>query len=203
MPKMRKKKVIGLLGGIGSGKSTAATCFARLGCAVIEADATAHRILEEEDVKDAIRAIFGAGVLDASGRVNRAVLGRIVFADVAALEKLNGLIHPPVMAEVERQIEAYQAAGTVRAIVLDVPLLAEVGRTDLCDVLVFVQADQNVRRQRVRNSGKFDENEMDKRENFQISLDTKRQMADYIVFNNSDESELAEQVAQLLSTVTG
>lgn len=175
--------------------------FARLGCVVIEADGIAHRLLEEADVKESIVRLFGGGILDSSGRVDRAALGRKVFSDAAALEKLNALIHPRVMAEVERQIGIYQADGAVQAIVLDVPLLAEVGRTDLCDVLVFVEADEAIRRQRAKKNGKFDENELKKRENFQISLDTKREIADYIIYNNSDNSDVAEQVAQLFSSI--
>lgn len=198
---LKHKKIIGVLGGIGAGKSTVAECFARLGCVVIEADGIAHRLLEEADVKESIVRLFGGGILDSSGRVDRAALGRKVFSDAAALEKLNALIHPRVMAEVERQIGIYQADGAVQAIVLDVPLLAEVGRTDLCDVLVFVEADEAIRRQRAKKNGKFDENELKKRENFQISLDTKREIADYIIYNNSDNSDVAEQVAQLFSSI--
>ncbi|NLA42197.1 MAG: dephospho-CoA kinase [Smithella sp.] len=198
---LKQKKIIGVLGGIGAGKSTVAGCFAPLGCAVVEADGIAHGLLEEADVKESIVRLFGGGILDKSGRVDRAALGRKVFSDAAALEKLNALIHPRVMAEVERQIGIYQADGAVQAIVLDVPLLAEVGRTDLCDVLVFVEADEAIRRQRAKENGKFDENELKKRENFQISLDTKREIADYIIYNNSDNSDVAEQVAQLFSSI--
>ena len=155
-----RKKVIGLLGGIAAGKSTAAGCFARLGCAVIDADGVAHGVLDETEVKEAVVRLFGAGVVDAAGRVDRAALGRIVFADGAALARLNGLIHPRVMVEVERLIGVYQAAEEVEAIVLDVPLLAEAGRLDLCDVLVFVEADEAIRRERLRKSGKFDADEI-------------------------------------------
>ena len=198
-----RKRVIGLLGGIAAGKSAAAACFARLGCAVIEADRTAHGVMEEAEVKEAIVREFGAGVLDASGRVSRKAMSRIVFEDGSALARLNGLIHPRVMAEVERLIGVYQAAEGVKAIVLDVPLLAEVGRLDLCDVLVFVEADEAIRVERLRKSGKFDADELKKRENFQISLDKKKRLAHYIVCNNSDNSDMAEQVAHLFSSITG
>ena len=107
------------------------------------------------------------------------------------------------MAEIERQIAAYQHDPTVSAIVLDVPLLAEAGGLDLCDVLVFVDADRPVRLERLKKSGKFDENELKKREKFQISLDKKKQLAHYSVSNNSGDSDLAGQVAQLFSTIIG
>lgn len=199
----KKKKVIGLLGGIGAGKSTVAECFARLGCGVIDADEAAHGVLEESEVKEAVVLLFGPRILDALGRVDRAALGRIVFGDGEALERLNGLIHPRVMAEVERRIGEYQTAEGVKAVVLDVPLLAEAGGTELCDALIFVEAEEAIRRERVRKSGKFDVDELKKRENFQISLDTKREIADYIIRNNSGNSDVAEQVAQLFSIITG
>jgi len=197
------KKVIGILGGIASGKSTVANSFAPLGCAVISADVVAHGLLEEPDVKEAIVRVFGEKVLDAKGRVDRKSLGRIVFEDGAELERLNGLVHPRVMTEVERLIGVYQCDRAVKAIVLDVPLLAEVGRLDLCDVLVFVEANEQNRFERLKKSGKFDENELKKREKFQISLDKKKNSAHYIICNNSDDSDVAEQVAQLFSTITG
>lgn len=193
--------MIGVLGGIGAGKSTVAGCFAKLGCAVIDADRVAHGVLEEAEIQASIVQIFGTGVLGSSGRVDRAALGRVVFADGAALDQLNRLIHPKVMAQVEQLIAACHRDTAVPAIVLDVPLLAEVGRLDLCDVLVFVEAEDAIRRQRVRKSGKFDENELKKRENFQISLDTKRKIADYTICNNSDNSDVAEQVAHLFSII--
>jgi dephospho-CoA kinase len=198
-----RKRVIGLLGGIAAGKSTVAGCFARLGCAVIEADRTAHGVMEEAEVKEAIVREFGAGVLDASGRVDRKAMSQVVFSDGSALARLNGLIHPRVMAEVERLIGVYQAEEGVEAIVLDVPLLAEVGRLDLCDVLVFVEAEEAIRVERLRKNGKFDADELKKRENFQISLDKKKRLAHYTICNNSENSDVAEQVAILFSTIKG
>ena len=197
------KKVIGILGAIGSGKSTVARYFARLGCAVIDADRIAHEVLEEEEVKENVIRLFGKAVIDTSGRVNRAALGKLVFEDRTALDQLNSLIHPRVMAEVERRIAEYKDAKGVKAVVLDVPLLAEAGGADLCNVLIFVDADEAVRRERIKKSGKFDVNELKKRENFQISLDIKRKIADYSIRNNSENSDVAEQVAQLFSIITG
>jgi dephospho-CoA kinase len=199
----QKKTVIGILGGIASGKSTVARLLGRHGCAVIEADPIAHQLLEKPEIKDQLVGLFGQHILDENGRVNRAALAHLVFSDASALNRLNALIHPPVMAEIERQIAAYQHDPTVSAIVLDVPLLAEAGGLDLCDVLVFVDADRPVRLERLKKSGKFDENELKKREKFQISLDKKKQLAHYSVSNNSGDSDLAGQVAQLFSTIIG
>lgn len=195
-------KIIGLLGGIASGKSTVAGCFARLGCAVIEADKLAHAVLEEEDVKETVLGLFGHGIQDTDGRVNRKSLAGIVFKDSTALQQLNGLIHPRVMAEVRRLIEVYRQNPQVKGIVLDVPLLAEAGGLELCDAIIFVDTDTPVRLKRWQKNTHYDEIELKKRENFQISLDKKKSLAHYIVSNNSDASEVAGQVAQLFSSIT-
>jgi len=199
----KKKIVIGILGGIGSGKSTVARCFESLGCAVIEADALAHDVLLEQDTKEDIVRLFGEQVLDAEGQVDRTSLAAVVFEDSTALERLNALLHPKVLALMDDLIGVYQRAAAVKAIVLDVPLLAEVGRLECCDVLVFVDTDDKNRLQRLKKSGRFDENELKKREKFQISLDKKRQIAHYTICNNSDLSDVAGQVAQLFSILTG
>ncbi len=195
------KKIIGLLGGIASGKSTVAGCFAKLGCAVIEADALAHAVLEKEDIKEQVVCLFGKHIMDAEGRINRKSLAQLVFSEKAALDALNALIHPPVMAEIQRLIAVYQQQPQVKAVVLDVPLLAEAGGLELCDVLVFVEAEAEIRRQRWQKNGRFDENELKKREKFQISLDKKKSLAHYTLSNNSDASEVAGQVAQLFSSI--
>ena len=197
-----KKMVIGILGGIASGKTTVARCFEPLGCAVIEADKLAHEILQEPDTKEQIISLFGDGVIDADGRVNRKSLAKVAFSDYHALKRLDELVQPKVMVQVGALIDHYQQDGAVKAIVLDAPLLAEVDRLDCCDVLVFVEASEQIRLERLKKSGKFDENELKKRENFQISLDKKRKIAHYVVRNNSDLSDVAEQVAQLFSTLT-
>lgn len=195
--------IIGILGGIASGKSTVAGCFAQLGCAVIEADKLAHAVLEETDVKEAVLSIFGREVMDADGRINRKSLARIVFQDSVAIQRLNGLIHPRVMAEVRRLIESYRHNPQIKGIVLDVPLLAEAGGLELCDAVIFVDADRQKRLERWQKNTGYDDNELKKRENFQISLDKKRSLAHYIISNNSDASEVAGQVAQLFSSITG
>lgn len=196
------QKIIGIIGGIASGKSTVAGCFAQLGCAVIEADKLAHVALHEEDIKEQVIRLFGNGILDAKGQIDRKSLSRIVFKDKAALGKLNALIHPRVMAEVKRLMGVYRQNSQVKAVVLDVPLLAEAGGLAMCDAVIFVEADEKIRLDRLRKSGKFDENELKKRENFQISLDKKKRLAHYIVSNNSDASDVAGQVAQLFSSIT-
>lgn len=198
---MEKKAIIGIVGGIGAGKSTVAGLFGQLGCAVIDADALAHEVLDRPEVKEAVVSRFGEDVLDAGGRIDRGALAERVFEWEEAIAFLNGLIHPRVLARCEALIGHYSGRDDVAAIVLDMPLLAEAGWEKRCDFVVFVECERQKRLERMLKNGKINENQLKKRENFQISLDKKRQIAHYTVNNNSDESESAEQVAQLFSNI--
>lgn len=199
---MEKKTVIGIVGGVGCGKSTVAGQFARLGCAVIDADAIAHKVLGLPEVVEAVAERFGRDILGAGGGVDRAALGRRVFDASDGLAFLNGVIHPRVLERCEGLIEQHEADAEVAAIVLDMPLLIEVGWEKKCDFLIFVECSPEKRLERVSKNGKIDANQLKKREKCQISLDKKKEIAHYTIDNNSDVSDIAEQVAQLFSNIT-
>jgi dephospho-CoA kinase len=194
------KPIIGILGGVGSGKSTVAAEFAKLGCKVIDADKIAHELLERKRVKEKVAAAFGRDALDAKGQIDRSKLASIVFADADKLSVLNGIIHPLVMRRAEQLIERYNRQDKVKAIVLDMPLLVEIGWAGRCDKLVFVNCRQKIRAERAKKLG-FDKNQHKIRENFQISLDNKMDLADNTIENNSDFSALVRQVADIFSDV--
>jgi dephospho-CoA kinase len=198
---MKIKPVIGLLGGIGSGKSTVANQFANLGCAVIEADRIAHDVIENKDVVDTISSIFGSDVLSSDGMIDRSKLAIRVFEDAEQLEKLQAIVHPPVLEQCERLLTQYLSAPSVPAVVLDVPLLLESGLDRRCNVLIFVESPADQRFLRATAKKGLSQDQVKKRENFQISLDKKRQIAQYTIQNNSDLSDLAEQVAHIYSTL--
>ena len=199
---MTTKPVIGILGGIGSGKSTVAAAFGVLGCAVIEADTLAHGVLNEPEVTAAVVRRFGPAVLTAEGVVDREALGRRVFDDPAGIDFLNGLIHPRVLQLCEGFIVQYQADAAAAGIVLDMPLLMEVGWEKKCDFLIFVDCESQKRLERSLKKGKIDASQLKKREKYQISLDKKKEIAHYSVHNNSEISEVTEQVAQIFSCIT-
>jgi dephospho-CoA kinase len=201
MGESNKKPVIGILGGVGSGKSTAAAEFGKLGCAVIDADAIAHRLLNESGIREQIIKFFGSGVLGTEGKVDHHKLARAAFADAEKIEKLNSIVHPMVLAEVEQKIEEIQKKSEAKAIVLDMPLLAEVGWDKHCDLLIFVECDEKKRLKRAEKSGFLGPDELKKRENFQISLDTKAAIAENTIDNNSGLSELARQVAEIFPEI--
>jgi dephospho-CoA kinase len=196
-----RKPIIGILGGIGSGKSTVASEFAKLGCAVVDADKIAHRLLDEAGVREEIVGLFGREILDPAGKIDRGKLAKIVFADPEKLLLLNKTVHPLVLKETEKLIRRHNGQSRVTAIVLDMPLLLEVGWEKRCDRLVFVECDLRIRAERAKKMGIFDENQLKVRENSQISLDKKVGVADNIIENNSGFSALVRQVANIFSSV--
>jgi len=153
---------IGLIGRIGAGKSTVARRFGEHGAVVIDADALAHEVLGEPDVRAEIESRFGADALSSSGGVNRAKLAEAVFgptpAHAAALRALEAIVHPRVHRRIEAALaaarEAAEAAGRPHAlVVLDVPLLVRAGWDTRCDHLVIVECDEGVRRERLARRG--------------------------------------------------
>jgi dephospho-CoA kinase len=200
---MLKKPIIGLLGGIGSGKSTVAAAFGAAGGAVIDADAITHVLLEREDVRARLIDVLGAGILNSNGLIDRAALAQVAFGQPETLKCLTDVLHPLVLERTEALIKGYQADPSTRGIVLDMPLLLEVGWEKKCDFLVFVDCREEKRHDRIKKNAKIDIEQLKIRENFQISLDKKKQKAHYTINNNSDKSDMAEQVAQIFSSMTG
>jgi dephospho-CoA kinase len=194
---MDKKPIIGILGGISSGKSTVSRVLLEMGCGVVDADKIAKDLLFDEEVKQEIKVAFGDSIFDSGGNIDKPKLAEAVFDDPSAVSKINSIIHPRVMRKTEGLIEQFQADEGIKAVVLDIPLLMEVGWEKRCDKLIFVACDEQVRLERAAKKGKFDEKLLKKREKFQISLDKKRKISHYIVNNNDNLSELTEQISEI------
>ena len=196
-----KKPIIGILGGIGSGKSTVAGEFVKLGCKVIDADKIVYELLNTPDVKQKLIDCFGQKILDCAGKINHKSLADVVFADKDKLTLLNSIIHPLVLEQAEKMINQYNKQKPVKAIVLDMPLLVEVGWDKKCETIIFVDCKRELRVKRCRKNGDFNENQLKIRENFQISLDNKRNIADNTISNNSGFEVLAEQAVDIFNIV--
>ncbi|MBW8034573.1 MAG: dephospho-CoA kinase [Planctomycetes bacterium] len=197
----KRKPIIGILGGIGSGKSSVAAAFARLGCGLVDADAIVHELLQEADTIKQLREAFGDGIMRGDGVVDREKLALAVFDDVDRVKTINEIIHPAVLGRCEELITGYNACEDISAIVLDMPLLLEVGWDKRCNILVFVACDAEKRQLRGEVRSSNAKNYLKKREKFQISLDKKENIAHYIVDNNSDESAIADQVERIFSII--
>ncbi|MDD5458289.1 MAG: dephospho-CoA kinase [Phycisphaerae bacterium] len=200
MKKKDKKAVIGIIGGIGSGKSTVASEFGKLGCPVIDADKIAHDLLRTPDIRQKTIELFGSEVIcESTGEVDRKKLGKIVFSDPQKLSSLTEILHPGVLERSEALIEQYNRDRQVKVIVLDMPLLVEVGWVKRCDRIVFVRSERTKRLERTSKKANFNENQFKNREKLQISLDNKLSIADNVIDNNSDFSALAQQVQSIFS----
>lgn len=197
----KQKKIIGILGGIGSGKSTVASEFQKLGCGVVDADKIVHELLETETVIRRISEVFGNEVLASNGHIDRAKLAEAAFDSKERLNTLNAIIHPCVFAISQGMIADLNEAADVKAIVLDVPLLLEVGWEKITDVLIFVDCKDICKADRTLKKAVSDEDLRKKRENFQISLDSKAEIADYMVDNNSGLEALADQIARIFTKI--
>lgn len=193
--------MIGLVGGIGAGKSTIAGMFKRLGCGVIDADALTGQALERPEVKRRLEAWWGPTVLTAAGKVDRAVLAKKTFGNPAQLRRLEGLIHPLVHEGRRRLRSRYVRDKRIKAIVEDVPLLVEKGLVGECDAVVYVRAGRAVRLARVVGSRGWSEKDLRSREKVQTPLDKKRRLADYVIDNNADEGKTLSQTRRVLSQI--
>lgn len=194
------KPVIGLVGGIGSGKSAAAKEFVALGCALIDADAIGHQLLGEPDVRDALRRQWGESIFDGDGTVNRGRLGAKVFADAGQLAVLNGIMHPRIRRRIEQRLAEAMGDRSACAAVLDAAVMFEAGWDDLCTHIVFVDAPDEVRFARASLRG-WDRPTWERREKSQISLDTKKRLCYSCLDNSSSVPHLREQVLQVFHQI--
>ena len=186
-------RVIGLLGGVASGKSTVARALAAAGWLVLDADAEARAALERPEIRRALTDRFGPDLLDAQGRLDRALLARRAFHDPQSTAALNAIVHPWVR---ERLLAALEAAGE-RPVVLDVPLLLHSPLAGLVDTWVFVEADEARREARAGTRG-WPPGERARREALQAELAEKRARADHVLENSGTIEDLGSRVHALL-----
>ena len=195
------KPIIGLVGGIGSGKSSVAREFSNLGCCVIDSDAQVRAAYNDSAIQHQIREWWGDAVFNSDGSINRRAIAQQIFADEMQRKRLESLLHPWVNHQRELAMQQKAADPQVVAFVWDTPLLIEGGLDRLCDALVFVDAPAAVRLQRVQQSRGWDEAELTRREILQLALDKKRKISQYVVDNTADAEYARGQVREVLSRI--
>ncbi len=191
--------VIGLVGGIASGKSTVAAMLRELGCVVSDADRAAQAALDEPDVQQELVRWWGDRTLDESGQIDRAVVADIVFGSDDDRRRLERLIHP--LVEQARQACFAAAPPDTKALIIDAPLLLEAGLGEQCDAIMHVESSLSRRQERVHHARGWDKAELARREDTQVSLDEKRSRADHVVCNDGDEASLKAEVTAALEAV--
>ena len=192
------RPIIGLLGGIGAGKSHVAGRVAALGPGrVVDADGLARTALEAVAADGRLAERFGEDVV-ADGKPDRRALAARVFRNPSELRRLERLVHPQIQTKVRSMIHDHRAGQGPRVLVLDVPLLIEVGLDRRCDTLWFVDVPHDVRVARCRARG-MDEEEMERRASFQSPLDRKRARADTVIDNHVEPEALDDQIRAALA----
>ena len=194
------KPIIGVVGGIGSGKSFIARCFGELGACVIDSDALVHQVYTQPDVRQILKDWWGDAVFNADGSVNRRAIAARVFTDASALRRLEELVHPLVNQARDRLMQAAASDPAVTAFVWDTPLLLETGAQDRCDAVVFVDVPEEIRLQRVAARG-WDAGELRRREKLQMALDKKRLLSQYVVSNAADADSARLLVRNLFAQI--
>ncbi len=192
-------RVIGLTGSVGTGKSTVAKLFAELGAKVIDADRIARQVVEPNRPawREVIRA-FGRGLLRADKTLDRDKLSGLVFANPAKRHKLERIIHPRVARQMRKELRHHKRMGAANAvIVLDVPLLFEVGWDNWVDDVIVVTAARSVQNARLRRRHGWSQKEVDARIRSQWTLAAKVALADHVVNNTGSMAATRKQVKQL------
>ncbi len=193
--------VLGLVGGIASGKSFVAAQMAKMGCAVIDADRLVHEVLARPQIRRRVAEGFGDGVLDASGAVDRRALAETAFESREALGRLERIVHPPVLERIEAEIAAARERPGVRAVVLDAALLLEKGLDKVCDRVLYIISEEGAREARTCHGRGWAASELARRESMQIPLKAKRARADDTIDNRFTPEHTRDQVQRLLSRI--
>ena len=196
--------LVGLLGGVASGKSLVAQQLAELGAVVIDADKLGHQVLTQPEVIAEIRQNWSDAVLTADGQVARQKLAAIVFAPSpagqAALAALERITHPRIRALTEARLVELAAAGTPVVAVLDAPVMLKAGWHHVCQRLIFVDAPQPVRLTRAKTRG-WSEAEFLRREARQEPVEFKRKLCDTVIENAGSVEQTAAQVRQFWASL--
>lgn len=201
-------RVIGLTGGIGSGKSTVARLLAALGAVVVDADAIVHELQAPgAPMLGEMATAFGADVLTEDGALDRQRMADLAFRDPQVRQRLNAIVHPRVAAEMARRIDAARRSGAP-LVVVDIPLLFETRPRDRdaaragfdATVLVYVPREVQIERT-VRRDG-CPRAEAERRVAAQLPIDDKRALADHVIDNTSDAADTERRVRALFAELT-
>lgn len=192
--------IIGLTGGISTGKSTVADMFKTLGAIIIDADIIARKVVQPTtSVWQAIVDFFGQGILNADLSINRERLADLVFSESSLLQKLNEITHPEIRDKIEKEISTFTPSKKI--IIIDAPLLIESQMISLVDKLFVVHVSEKIQIERLMKRNNFNEQEAKNRIHAQIPLEEKLKLADIVIDNNGTIEELREKIKQIWEVI--
>lgn len=190
--------VVGLIGGIGAGKSQVAAALARRGGRVVAGDPVGHEALKQPEIRKKLVRQWGTEILDHHGNVDRRKVSAIVFADPEQRRTLEALVQPWIGERLREQIAAAQRDPTVQFVVLDAAVMLEAGWESACDLLVFVHAPRQIRLARVAEQRGWSAEELARREQAQLTEVEKADRADFTLDNSGTLEQLEPQLDRLL-----
>ncbi|CAL28200.1 dephospho-CoA kinase [Staphylococcus carnosus] len=190
-------KVIGLTGGIGTGKSTVSNLLEVHGFKIVDADVASREAVEKgSEGLQQIKQVFGDKAIDQNGEMDRKYIGEIVFNDAKKRKELNQIVHPIVREIMDEQKEQYLSEGY--NVIMDIPLLFENNLQDTVDETWLVYASESIQVERLMERNDLSQEEAKARVYSQISIDKKRRMADHVIDNRGTLLELKQNLEQLL-----
>lgn len=189
--------LVGITGGIGSGKSSLARLLAKRGAALVDADHLGHQVLEIPEVIAALVRTFGAAIADSQGKVVRKELGKLAFASQEGFEGLSRIVRPFLETRLWEEVAGAEGPARDRLVVVDAALIFEWGVQSRFDLIVVVDASESLRRQRAAARQGLSEEEVRKRMAWQLPAREKAACADLVVRNEGAMEEL-EQAADLV-----
>lgn len=191
---MSRAFVLGLTGPTGSGKSAVADIFCQNGYVRIDADEIARKVVEKgSPALTQLAQCFGEDIINADGALNRKALADIAFSSKENTQKLNDITHPFIIESVKAQIRNYESAGHSK-IVYDAPLLFESGTDKLCDKIVAVVADKDVRVERIKRRDNLTDEQAEHRLKAQHDDEFYTAKSDFVIANNDDTADLKDRV---------
>lgn len=193
--------VVGVIGGIGSGKSRVAQELTRRAGGVsplISGDQLGHEALKQPDIRERIVEQWGQEIVNTKGEIDRKKLGVIVFNDATARKTLESIVFPFIERGIAVGIDKARRDATTRLIVLDAAVMLEAGWDRHCDHLIFVDVPRDIRLQRLAQNRGWSERELAAREQAQWPLDDKKRRADFVIDNTGTPEQLARQIDELL-----
>jgi dephospho-CoA kinase len=190
--------VIGVTGGASSGKSTLVSIFKQSGARVASADRIGHQVLDDPEVRERLVEIFGPGVLDGGGAVDRRSLGRLVFSDSGSLARLNDVSHPRLLRRLREEVAAPAADGFRGLVVLEAALLVEWDLGEWCDRVIAVTAPREQRLERVMSQHALSPEEAADRLNRQLSDEVRVRYADHALTNEGSLREFMTRAVELV-----
>ncbi|MFE1628085.1 dephospho-CoA kinase [Brevibacillus reuszeri] len=193
--------ILGLTGGIATGKSTVTAMLRERGIPVIDADQIAREVVEPgKPAYEAIVRHFGRDILLEDGQLDRKKLGEVVFSDEAERQKLNAIVHPEVRRVMRQEAEAAEANGA-QIVFMDIPLLYESKLQYLVEKIVVVYAPSDMQLARMMERDELDEEQAKKRLRAQFPIDQKKLEADFLIDNSQSREETQRQVEELLTVI--